>query len=92
MDAALQVSFTETFNIVAADCVSQGIPTVGSNQIEWLPSSFQVANPNSADDIAKGLAFAASWLGRSMGWVCKHYLKKHNQTAEKIWLDYCKGE
>ena len=92
MDVSMQVSFTETFNIVAADSVSQGVPTVGSTQIEWLPDSFQVDNPNSSMEIAKKLAFALSWTGRNMSWVCKHYLEEHNHHAEKIWLKYCREE
>lgn len=36
MDYGLQVSFSETFNIVAADFVFSGVPFVGSSEIEWL--------------------------------------------------------
>ena len=36
MDIGLQVSFSETFNIVGADIISQGVPLVGSIEIPWL--------------------------------------------------------
>lgn len=36
MDIGLQVSFSETFNIVGADIISQGVPLVGSIEIPWI--------------------------------------------------------
>jgi len=37
MNICLQVSLTESFNIVSADAVSMGIPLIGSSAIDWLP-------------------------------------------------------
>jgi hypothetical protein len=36
MDIGLQVSFSETFNIVGADIISQGVPLIGSIEIPWI--------------------------------------------------------
>lgn len=55
MDACMQVSFTETFNIVTADCISQHIPMVVSDEIDWL--SCHKVDPNNADDIARQLGY-----------------------------------
>jgi hypothetical protein len=41
MDMGLQVSFSETFNIVAADMAINDIPVVGSSDIEWLSPLYQ---------------------------------------------------
>jgi len=50
MDIGLQVSFSETFNIVGADLISQGVPLVGSSEIPW--SHFQwCANPVDSANI-----------------------------------------
>jgi hypothetical protein len=38
IDVSLQVSFSETFDIVMADSVATGIPSVGSHAIRWLSS------------------------------------------------------
>lgn len=38
MDLGMQVSFTETFNIITADFVSQGIPMVVSKEVDWMPA------------------------------------------------------
>lgn len=36
VDLALQVSLSETFNIVTADAVTSGVPVVTSDEIEWV--------------------------------------------------------
>ena len=40
MDIGIQISFNETFNIVGADIVSQGVPLVSSPEIPWANSLF----------------------------------------------------
>ncbi len=54
MDICLQVSLTESFCIVAADAVSQGVALVGSPAIEWLPLRAQ-ADPLSTDSIVSAM-------------------------------------
>ena len=48
MDLGLQVSFSETFNIVAADHVSQGVPIVVSPDITFV-NPFSVASPTDSN-------------------------------------------
>ncbi len=52
MDLTMQVSFTETFNIVTADSVAEGVPAVVSDAIEWTPHRWH-ANVDDAADIAR---------------------------------------
>jgi hypothetical protein len=52
MDMGMQVSYTETFNIVAADMIAQGVPVVVSKEIDWVDPQFY-ADPNSCDDIVR---------------------------------------
>ncbi len=54
MDIGMQVSFSETFNIVAADLISQGVPVVGSKEIPWMACLF-AADPNDSDQICRKL-------------------------------------
>lgn len=54
MDVVMQVSSSETFNIVAADAVSQGVPVIGSSEIPWLDDEY-CADPNEVYDIAEKL-------------------------------------
>lgn len=54
MDIALQVSYTETFNIVSADMASQETPLVTSGQIEWVDGLCH-ADPNSSLSIKRAM-------------------------------------
>jgi hypothetical protein len=51
MDIGLQCNFSETFNIVSADLISQGVPIVGSREIPWASRWFN-ARPTESDEIA----------------------------------------
>lgn len=57
MDVILQVSFSETFCIIAADAASQGIPLVVSDEINWVPKEF-TASPNDVKSIVKAIGTA----------------------------------
>lgn len=57
MDITLQVSLSETFNIVSADSVVQGVPIVVSDQIAWASSAFK-AKVDDAGDIARKMQVA----------------------------------
>jgi len=88
MDIGLQASFTETFNIVTADFVSQGIPVVTSNEIEWLDSQFY-CDHTDAQDIADMMDKVLS----GYNWRLKAYsalrgLERYDKKSEKIWLSY----
>lgn len=85
IDIGLQVSYTETFNIVAADMISRCVPVVTSNQIEWVSSLFH-ADPNNSDDIAEKMHRAWKY-----GFITPHFcfnrlnLKASNKIAKDEW-------
>lgn len=58
MDILSQVSYTETFNIVAADAMFKNIPIVTSAAIPWI-GSYAHRDPNDIFDILKG--FSEAW-------------------------------
>lgn len=87
MDLGLQVSFSETFNIVSADFVHMNVPLVGSDEIEWLSSLYQ-ADPTDIDSIIDHLWLA--WFGKK---VNLHYfnrfgLNRYNHNSRKVWAKY----
>jgi len=88
MDIGLQVSFSETFNIVAADLVDNGIPIVTSNQIKWVSSRFY-ADPTDVNDIVKKISRAINFKRLSPIDINKKRLKKYCQASKSIWLDFC---
>jgi len=86
MDMGLQVSFSETFNIVGADLISQGVPVVGSKEIPWLGTNWQ-ADPTETDDIAYTMLFTHK-LARWNVFFNQRHLTKYTEKSRKIWLDY----
>jgi hypothetical protein len=50
MDICLQVSFSETFNIVTADSVVCSVPVVVSKEVPWL-GTYAQADPNDSTSI-----------------------------------------
>jgi len=64
MDIGMQVSFSETFNIVGADLISQGVPLVGtSEEIPWAVNAF-CADPTNSASICEKLAliYRKPWI------------------------------
>ncbi|HEX7838977.1 MAG TPA: hypothetical protein VF469_15975, partial [Kofleriaceae bacterium] len=41
VDLVFQVSYTETFNVVTADAIAEGVPVVASDAIDWVPRWWQ---------------------------------------------------
>jgi glycosyltransferase involved in cell wall biosynthesis len=52
VDLVFQVSYTETFNVVTADAIAEGVPVVASEAIEWVPRWWQ-AQADEPLDIAR---------------------------------------
>jgi hypothetical protein len=84
MDLGLQVSLSETFDIVAADFVYVNVPIIGSKEIEWLSPLYQ-ANCTDSSDIISKLEFA--WQGRKFGIQSanRHGLREWNEEANNAW-------
>ncbi len=89
MDIGLQVSMSETFNIVAADFISNDIPLIGSKDINWMPSMF-TANPNSSNDILNKIRLIIDTKELGFYKLNKIYLNWNNNKSKKIWKDYLK--
>lgn len=54
MDIGLQVSFTESFNIITADMLAVGVPVVTSPEVAWISRLFQ-AEPTQTDSIVAAM-------------------------------------
>jgi hypothetical protein len=85
MDFGMQVSYTETFNIVTADMVSQGVPVVVSDEVDWIDGLFY-ADPNNSDDIADKL-WISHIYARAQHWELKNHknLEKYNAKTFERW-------
>jgi len=85
MDLAMQVSFTETFNITAADAVTEGVPCVTGPAIEWVPRDWQ-ADVDTAADIARvGMALLGDPQAAEDGLEA---LTNYVRMGTERWLHY----
>lgn len=86
MDIGLQLSFTESFNIVAADFVSQHTPIIVSEDIDWMPESLQSSSrsiPDVVSKIACVLKYKNMYIKRSLKALCKY-----NVASIEAWEDF----
>jgi hypothetical protein len=90
MDIGMQVSFSETFNIVAADLVSQGVPVVTSEEIPWTSHWFD-GDPNDSESIYKALMRAYHYPNLNVHYNINN-LKAYTNKTKKTWVKYFKGK
>jgi hypothetical protein len=86
MDIGMQVSFSETFNIVGADLVSQGVPIVGSPEIPWLNDIFG-AKPTEGDKICKKLLITYKFPLFNL-LTNQFLLYRYTNKTKRIWINY----
>lgn len=86
MDIGMQVSFSETFNIVAADLATQGVPVVGSTEIPWLNGMF-TANPVDSNQIYKKLLLTYR-LSTFSSLSSQYLLYRYTNETRRTWLNY----
>lgn len=85
MDVCMQVSFTETFNLVTADAILAHVPIVVSEQIDWLTG--RKADPNNESDIADVLEYVTSHSNEQVEDNI-HDLLIYNQQAILKWFKF----
>ena len=88
IDIGLQVSLTETFNVVTADYVTAGLPVVTSKEVVWV-SKMSHAQDDSISDIVKKMHRALSW--RCIIKKNQNNLLSYSEKAQDMWLDFVSG-
>lgn len=84
MDLILQVSFTETFNIVVADAIAEGVPVVTSDEIKFVACPF-TASCVEIDQIIAAIG-RALWAARfGLHEVNRALLKRNARRAVEAW-------
>lgn len=89
IDIGMQVSLTETFNVVNADYVTAGVPSVVSKEIKWA-SSFNVANEHDIRDIVKILHRVRG--NRILVWWNQLLLEANSKHAQQRWFEFSQGD
>lgn len=82
MDIGMQVSFSETFNIVAADMTMAGVPIVVSSEVPWAVSG--IADPVDSHAMCKALT--TTWKHPHVNVFANQWgLRRYVSKTEKIW-------
>lgn len=89
MDISMQVSLSETFNVVTADAVAAGTPIVVSKEIAWA-SRFNHAKDNCVEDIVRVMRR----VHHNRALVCwnQHLLKRNSEHAIELWGHYLRDK
>jgi len=85
-DMSLQVSFTETFNLVTADAVWSGVPIVVSPEIEWAPGHTKIRS-NTIPEIVEVMHHQAR-QGQHAVKRNLEALERHNNLAINAWKEF----
>lgn len=84
IDIGMQVSFTETYNIVAADHVNAGVPVVASPEVPFINDIYS-ANPTCIQNMVDKLHLANALSFIHFHVINKWNLKLCNRYARHTW-------
>jgi hypothetical protein len=90
MDIGMQVSFSETFNIVAADLISVNVPVIGSKEIPWLGAKY-VADPTDMESILDKLLIVHKYEKDNVRFN-KISLNKYSINTIQAWNKFIERE
>jgi len=85
MHLLMQPSYTESFNVVTADGVAEGVPSVVSDAIEWAPASWKAPVDDAHAMACVGRKLLASRWAPRQGLAA---LKAHNKRALAAWNEF----
>lgn len=86
MNLCLQVSLSESFNIVSADAVGMGVPLIGSLAITWLPKRSRI-DPCNMDAIVEAMLQADDALVA----LNHDHLQRYCEDAIGVWTSTLEG-
>ena len=92
MDIGLQVSYTESFNIVSADFINNNRLIVVSDAIDWLSP---IMRTSSTDYDTATNKIIYMYKHRNSEWlkdISRHDLKEFNHVAKHEWLEFLNAE
>ena len=86
LDLGMQLSMSETFNIVTADYVSAGVPVIAGPDIDWVSSS----SKSSTTDFNNALMSCNNVIryGSVLNEINRNNLNKHKENAIDQWGNF----
>lgn len=91
MDVGMQVSFSETFDITAADTVSLGIPLVTSHEVVWAADISKAIATNVAS-ILHVLHMVTGRFRELVGQLNSSRLEQYSEESEVVWRNFALAE
>jgi hypothetical protein len=89
MDMSMQVSFSETFNIVSADALSQGCRILTSAEVPFIagPTALPTSTPSVVHAMEKVWNHTQELNAHS-----KVRMKDYNKTSAALWMSFMTGK
>src|ERR1051326_4036722 len=89
MALLIQPSYTESFSMVTADAIAEGVPVVGTDVLYWLPPHWQ-APADQAHEVARvGLSLLQNPHAPREGLEA---LQGHDAAGTRAWVSYLTGD
>ena len=85
MHLLMQGSYTESFNMVTADGIAEGVPSVVSDALDWCPEYWKAYSDNVPDMARVGRQLLFDPQAPYDGMV---HLEEHNASAFDVWCDW----
>jgi hypothetical protein len=85
MHLLLQPSYTESFNMVTADGIAEGVPSVVSDAIDWAPEHWKACGDDVFDIARVGRSLLSDQHAAEDG---LNALKTHNGKGLSSWLEF----
>ena len=85
MHLLLQPSYTETFNVVTADGIAEGVPSVVSHAIEWAPEKWKAQVDDVHQIATVGVNLLKDKRAARRGLKA---LRQYNQRAMAHWREF----
>lgn len=85
MDLGMQLSYTESFNFITCDFLSQSVPILISDVIEWGPEIYKSSTYNVEQVVSDIEKLYTDRYNRKKQYESYMYLKNYNSDAKEIW-------
>ena len=85
MDLGLQISYSESFNIVTADFVSKNKLILVSHAIEWMPEIMKTSSTNYEEVVRKIIYLYVHRNDEMLKNLTRQHLFTYNKEAKRKW-------
>ena len=90
MDLGLQLSYSESFNIVTADFINMGISIIVSPAISWMPKMYMSSTTNYDKVVRDIILFYKLRNSKLLRMPARRALRKYNRNSKHHWKHFMK--